>query len=201
MGGGLNVCGNMLLMLKEHQLRTQALFSLVQHSYNAHGIGAVRLWGTALNMRQGNERYRPTFLACALANRVMGGRLVETVHSKGEPTFTGRGKFRYRGEVEDYGPQPVLWSYAFREGNRCGLIVLNIDVDEAHSVAVAFDGKVKGGIAKRWRLVSDSVTANNEFEQPVPQVRLLEGAVENFAPGHRFALPAHSAMALGWQVE
>lgn len=66
---------NMLLMLKEHQLRTLALFSLVQHSYNAHGIGAVRLWGTALNMRQGNERYRPTFLACALANRVMGGRL------------------------------------------------------------------------------------------------------------------------------
>ena len=200
-GGGLNVCGNMLLMLKEHHLRTQALFSLVQHSYNAHGIGPVRLWGTALNMRRGNERYRPTFLACALANRVMGGRLVETVHSHGEPTFTGRGKVRYRGEAEDYGPLPVLWSYAFRDGDRRSLVVLNIDVAEAGPLAVAFDGKVNGGTAKRWRLVSDSVTANNEFEQPEPQVRLVEDAVEHFAPGHRYTLPAHSAMALEWQAE
>ena len=66
-GGGLNVLGTMLLMLKEHHLRTQALFSLVQHSYNAHGIGPVRLWGTALCMRKGMERYRPTFLGCAMA--------------------------------------------------------------------------------------------------------------------------------------
>ncbi|MFO8014420.1 MAG: hypothetical protein R6X20_14070, partial [Phycisphaerae bacterium] len=124
-GGGLNVAGNMLLMLKEHHLRTQALFSLVQHSYNAHNIGPVRLWGTALNMRKGHERYRPTFLACALANRVIGGDLVATDHSDGQPTFTGRGKFRWRGKVEDYGPLPVLWSYAFREGERRGLILLN----------------------------------------------------------------------------
>jgi hypothetical protein len=200
-GGGLNVCGNMLLMLKEHHLRTQALFSLVQHSYNAHGIGPVRLWGTALNMRQEHERYRPTFLACALANRVMGGQLVETVHSNGEPTFIARGVFRHRGQVENYGPLPVLWSYAFQDGDRRGLILLNIDVAEAHPVTVAFDGKVQGRIAERWRLVSDSLSANNEFEQPEPQVRLVEDAVKDFASGHRFTLPPHSAMALEWQVE
>jgi len=200
-GGGLNVCGNMLLMLREHHLRTQALFSLVQHSYNAHGIGPVRLWGTALNMRRGHERYRPTFLACALANRVIGGDLVETVHSDGEPTFTGRGKFRWRGEVEDYGPLPVLWSYAFRDGDRRGLVVLNVDVAEAHPVSVAFDGEVRGGTARRWRLGADSITANNEFEQPEPQVKLAEDTVDGFAPGHRFTLPAHSAMALQWQVQ
>lgn len=197
-GGGLNVCGNMLLMLKEHHLRTQALFSLVQHSYNAPGIGAVRLWGTALNMRRGHERYRPTFLACALANRVIGGRLVETVHSDDEPTFTGRGKFRSRDKVEDYGPLPVLWSYAFRDGDRRGLVVLNIDVTEAHSVAVEFDAKVKGGTAKRWRLVGDSITANNEFEQPAAEVRLVEDTIKTFASGHRITLPAHSATALEW---
>ena len=200
-GGGLNVAGNMLLMLKEHHLRTQALFSLVQHSYNAHGIGPVRLWGTALNMRKGHQRYRPTFLACAMANRVMGGRLVGTVHSAGEPTFTGRGTFRHRGKVEEYGPLPVLASYAFREGDRRGLILLNIDVAETHPVAVTFEGKVKGGTATRWRLAADSITASNEFEQPEPQVNLVEDAVDGFAPGHRFTLPAHSAMALEWRVE
>ncbi len=201
LGGGLNVAGNMLLMLKEHHLRTQALFSLVQHSYNARGIGPVRLWGTALNMREGHERYRPTFLACALANRVIGGDLVRTEHSDGQPTFTGRGTFRHRGKVEDYGPLPVLWSYAFRDGDRRGLILLNIDVAEAHPVAVAFDGKVKGGTARRWRLTADTITASNEFEQPEPQVELTEDTVADFAPGRRLRLPPHSATALEWRVE
>jgi hypothetical protein len=200
-GGGLNVCGNMLLMLKEHHLRTQALFSLVQHSYNAHGIGPVRLWGTALNMRSGHERYRPTFLACALANRVIGGRLVETEHADGEPTFTGHGSFPGRDGVEDYGPLPVLWSYAFRDGDRCGLIVLNLDVAEARPIALAFDGQVRGATARRWRLTAESVTADNEFEQPEPQVQLVEDVVGDFTPGYRFTAPPHSMLALEWQVE
>jgi len=199
-GGGLNVLGDMLLMLKDHHLRTQALFSLIQHSYNARGIGAVRLWGTALNMRQGHERYRPTFLACAMANRVLGGDLVETVHGAGEPTFTATGPFR-RDKVETSGPWPVLWSYAFREGPRRGLIILNIDVEQAHPVAVAFEGKVAGGRAARWRLAADSITANNEFEQAEPQVRLQEDEVPGFASGRVFTLPPHSAMVLEWRVE
>ena len=199
-GGGLNVMGDMLLMLKEHHLRTQALFSLVQHSYNARDIGPVRLWGTALCMRKGHERYRPTFLACAMANKVMGGNLVETVHAGAEPTFTGEGIFRGRGQIEKYGPLPVLWSYAFAEGKRRGLVLLNIDTSQARPVAVAFDGTVRGGKAKRWSLTAPSITANNEFEQPEPQVKLLKTEVAGFASGHHLTLPAHSACALEWEV-
>lgn len=54
--GGLNVANCMLQMLKDYGCRTQCLFSLVQHSYNAHNVGRVHLWGTALNMRNGHER-------------------------------------------------------------------------------------------------------------------------------------------------
>ncbi|MFO8012147.1 MAG: hypothetical protein R6X20_02460, partial [Phycisphaerae bacterium] len=72
---------------------------------------------------------------------------------------------------------------------------------DAHDVAVAFDGKVKGGTARRWRLTADSITANNEFEQPEPQVELVEDAVADFVSGRRFTLPAHSATALEWRVE
>ena len=199
-GGGLNVLGNMLLMLKRHHLRTQALFSLVQHSYNARDIGPVRLWGTALCMRKGHERYRPTFLACAMANKVMGGNLVETVHAGAEPTFTGEGLFRGRGQIETYGPLPVLWSYAFAEGRRRGLVLLNIDTSRAHPVAVAFEGTVRGRKATRWLLTAPRITANNEFEQAEPQVKLVEDEVAGFASGHRLTLPAHSAMALEWEV-
>ncbi len=131
----------------------------------------------------------------------MGGDLVETVHSGVEPTFTARGVFRRREGPQTVGPLPVLASYAFREGGRRGLIVLNVDVAEAHPVAVAFRGGVAGGRATRWRLTADSITANNEFEQTEPQVRLVEDTVAGFRSGHRFILPAHSAMALQWRVK
>lgn len=42
-GGGINVANTILLMLKEHHMRTQCLFALAQHSYNARDLGPVRL--------------------------------------------------------------------------------------------------------------------------------------------------------------
>ncbi len=200
-GGGLNVLGNMLLMLKEHHLRTQALFSLVQHSYRAHGIGPVRLWGTALCMRKGKERYRPTFLGCAMANRVMGGDLVETQHTDANPTFTAKGRFGWRRPLEELKDLPVVWSYAFRDGKRRGLVLLNIDTSRAQPVTVAFDGKVAGGRAKRWMLSANAITAGNEFEGGEPQVKLAEREIAGFESGYKVDMPPHSAFALGWEME
>jgi len=200
-GGGLNVANNMLLMLKEHHLRTQALFSLVQRGYDASGVGVVRLWGTALNMRKGHERYRPTFLACALANRVMGGDLVETVHGGTDPTFSATGAFSSRRGVETIEGIPTIWSYAFAEGSRRGLILVNLDTSRTRPVAVEFEGRAAGGRAQAWLLSADSIAANNEFEQPEAQVKVRESAVPEFASGSRLALPPFSMAALAWQVE
>ncbi len=198
LGGGLNVCNNMLLMLKDHGLRTQCLFSLVQHGYRAES-GVVRLWGTALNMRQGHERYRPTFLACATANRVIGGDLIETVHSGGEPTFEATGMFSRHEGVETMHDVPCLWTYAFHEGDRRGLIIANLDVADAHRVAVQFEGEVTEP-ARQWLLTAKGITASNEFEFDEPQVRVQETQIEPFGSGAQLTVPAHSLMALQWRV-
>ncbi|MFO7956482.1 MAG: hypothetical protein R6X33_05240 [Candidatus Brocadiia bacterium] len=198
-GGGLNVANTMLLMLKEHHLRTQCLFSLVQHGYRA-STGTVRLWGTALNMREGHERYRPTFLACMLANKVMGGDLVETAHTGQTPTFSATGVFSRREGVETMERLPTIWSYAFREGNRRGLILVNLDVSEPRPVALEFEGQVREEGAQWWLLSADEITANNEFEQADPRVRITEGALEDFTSGRRIQLPPHSMMALQWHT-
>lgn len=199
-GGGLNVANNMLTMLKEHHIRTQALFSLVQHAYNASGVGPVRLWGTALTMRAGRERYRPTFLACATANGVMHGDLVKTVHEGTRPTFDSTAEFSRRNGVETMSDVPVLWSYAFSDGKTRALVVVNLDTNKAREVAVAFEGAADGP-ATSWLLAADSITANNEFEQPEPQVKVQENEVADFASGHRLTLPAHSMIALKWKVQ
>jgi len=197
-GGGLNVANNMLLMLKEHGLRTQCLFALAQHSYNARNVGPVRLWGTALCMRKGKERYRPTFLACAAANRVLGGDLVETVHSGADPTFSATGVFSRRKGTQTVGDIPVLWSYAFAEGTRRGLILISLDTSKPRPVVVAFKGEVAGGEARSWALAADAITASNEYEAGEPQVRLRERPLKPFASGQRLVLPPHSMTVVEW---
>jgi len=200
-GGGLNVLNNMLMMLKEHHLRTQCLFSLAQHSYNAQGIGPVRLWGTALCMRDGHQRYRPTFLACATANRVMGGDLVETTHAGLDPTFTATGVFSSRAGAETLRDLPVIWSYAFAEGNRRGLILISLDTSQPHPVDVAFDGEVDGGQARSWLLTAERITDNNEYEGGEPQVKVAEESLDGFRSGTRVVLPPFSMRALSWRIK
>ncbi|MCX8038289.1 MAG: hypothetical protein N3D11_14770 [Candidatus Sumerlaeia bacterium] len=200
LGGGLTVANNMLLMLKEHRLRHQALFSLVQHSYNAQGIGPVRLWGTALNMRKGHERFRPTFLACATANRVLGGDLVETRHSGADPKFSATGIFSRKG-VETLTDIPTLWSYAFVQDRKRCMILVNLDTAKPQRVAIRFAGAVANNTARRWLLAADSIAANNEFENPAPQVAILEDTVADFASGKVLTLPPHSMTALAWQAQ
>jgi len=200
-GGGLNVANSMLLMLKEHHLRNQCLFSLAQHSYNAHGIGPVRLWGTALCMRAGHERFRPTFLACATANNVIGGDLVETVHAGLEPTFDATGVFSKREGVQTLEQLPVILSYGFADGRRRGLILVSLDTSEACPIEVQFDGDVAGDRAKGWLLTANKIADNNEFETPEPQVRVIERTIEDFRSGWRWKLPPFSMLALSWEQD
>ncbi|MFQ6096899.1 MAG: hypothetical protein ACE5O2_04170 [Armatimonadota bacterium] len=199
-GGGLNVVNAMLLMLREQHARTQCLFSLAQHHYNARNVGPVRLWGTALNMRRGHERYRPTFLACALANKVIGGDLVETSLRGELPTFSASGVFEGSKEPRTVEDLPALWSYAFKDGKRMGLILINLDTTNAHPVKVAFDGQVVDGRAKTWRLVADRIEASNEDERPAPEVTVQAETLTSFASGSELTLPPFSMLGLRWTV-
>ena len=200
-GGGLNVANNMLTMMKDHHLRSQCLFSLAQHSYNARGIGAVRLWGTALCMRKGRERYRPTFLACATANKVIGGDLAATTHGGAEVTFDATGPFSRRGPAETVKDLPTIWSYAFAEGTRRGLILVNLDTARPRPVAVSFKGAPAGRSARSWLLGAKKISDNNEFETQTPQVTVTESRLTGFGSGRRLMLPPFSLRALQWHVE
>jgi hypothetical protein len=199
-GGGLNVANTMLMMLKEHGARTQCLFSLVQHSYRARGVGSVRLWGTALNMRRGHERFRPTFLACMVANHVTGGDLVETVHAGADPTFDATGVFDRGSGATTLRGLPCLRSYAFADGARRGLVLINLSTSHGLPASLEFSGGTADSKARSWLLTADSITANNEFEQPEPQVRVVEEEMTDFGSGARVVVPPFSMRALSWQA-
>jgi hypothetical protein len=188
-------------LLKENHVRDQCLFSLIQHHYNAQKVGPVRLWGTALSMRGGQRRYRPTFLACAAANRAIGGDLVETLHSGADPTFSATGVFRNRQGPETVEDLPEISSYAFADGRRRGLILINLSTSAAHAVSVEFEGRTVRGTGKSWVLAADSIAANNEFEAGEPQVVMREGSLAQFQSGWEERLPPFSMRVLTWEVE
>lgn len=198
MAGGLNVGHTMLLMLKEHGIRIQNAFPLASGSDGG-------IWDFVLSMREGHRRFRPTFLAMELANNVIRGDLVQTTHTGDNPTWSARGVFftEWRKEPEPitYADLPCLTSYAFRDGARRGIILVNLDLERTVPVELRFQGGVKGGRARTWRLTADSIAATNEWIHEEPQVVLQNEVVDAFQSGHAADIPPFSMHGYTWESE
>jgi hypothetical protein len=201
LGGGLNLINDSLHMLRDCGVRSQCLFNLNQSSFRED----VKLWGFMPGLSLDAPRYRPNFLAMEVANKVLRGDLVETRHSEDEPTFTAHGimEWRWRQEPEfsDYGPLPTIRSYAFKDGDTCGVILFNLDTRDAHRAKLHFPGAVKDGSAHAWQLTADSIAANNEYETGEPQVRIATSTIQDFANGKILDMPPHSMLAIEWEQE
>ncbi len=205
LGAGLNISNTMLRFLKRHGIRTQAFFNFSQFSFNMRFYHLdnfnVRLWGSGINFRQGYERYRPTWLANELVNKVLAGNLLETIHTGANPTNTVTGTFEYNGNPETKNGFPEILSYALANGNKRGLILYNLSTTTPHVVAIEFDGShnAVNANAKSWLLTASSVAANNEPENSEPQVQVVETHINGFQSGIRIMLPQHSLRVISWE--
>ncbi|MFP4145608.1 MAG: hypothetical protein ACLFV3_10740 [Phycisphaeraceae bacterium] len=207
LGGGVNAINSKLLIMKEYGVRTQNLFTFTQFDFTGGGsFGSgvtVRVWGQVTNMRPDDRRYRPAFLAGQVANEVIGGDLVQTVHEGADPTFDATGLFEWSWTDQHPEPTtvedvPTIYSYGFQEGDRRGLILVSLAVNETHPVEIQFDGQATGE-ADRWVLTADAIDASNEPEHEV-QVRPQHEKVEGFKSGHTLDLPPHSMIVYEWDV-
>jgi hypothetical protein len=196
-GGGINIINDALMMMRERRIRAQCQFNLNQKNF----FHRVKLWGFVPGLNR-DQRYRPTFLAEKIANGIIGGDIVRTVHSGAGPTFSATGHFEDdRDSVQAYEDVPTLWSYGFREGSRRGLILFNLDTQRPHRVSVNFAGQVGGeGATAQW-LTADSIAANNEYETGEPQVEIREEQMPDFHSGTTLELPPFSMVGLEWQLE
>lgn len=212
--GAVNYLNGLLLPMREYQIRKQCYFNSIQFSHKGGGdafgskeAGTVRIWGQVLSMLPGHERYRPGFLAAQMLNRVLSGDMVETIHLGAEPVFEATGPFStaIQGFAKDQPvtlkDQPVIWSYAMRDGNRRAVILVNLDTGQTRPARLEFDGPVKAG-AHQVQLAADSLTANNELDwnPDKPQVELRETDLANFRNGQSLTLPPHSMTTLQWRI-
>lgn len=176
-------------MLREQKIRSQCMFTLAQLAY-----GKVRLWGTTVCMKRGAERYRPTFLAEMLINRVLRGDLVAVTTSGADPKWTCKG-------VYDKNPPfdvPYVQAYGTADGPRRGLIVFNLHRADALPVRLVLPGPVKAGSVAQWRMTADHIGANNEPEHDA-QVKVAERRLDDLASGTELKLEPFSMTVLRWE--
>lgn len=211
--GGMSATHTMLILLKHWGARTQQSFNLSQFSFSPGGAfgnipGRVRVWGGVLGIGDpARRRYRPRFLALKMANEVLGGDLVETVHTGADPKFSVTNRFG-----AGYGPSrnpvemtvadiPRIHSYAFREGRRTGLILVSNDPRETRPVVLEFDGTPDEGSARMWVLESPELESTNEpdWAPDAPAVTVEESRPADFASGHRLDLPPATMVVLEWE--
>jgi hypothetical protein len=217
MAGGLNTQNYSLMLMKYHGARTQNSFLFGQTSFKTGngsfgnmGDTRIRVWGGAVGFSSSNTfRLRPRLLCMQAANRVMGGDLVETVHTGADPKFSvtnlfGTGYSQGRNPVEmTVSDIPRILSYAFKEGKRHGLILVSQDTREAQDVVIQFAGAVDGAQARVYQVAADDLEATNELDWAPdgPQVVMKESTLSGFASGQRLSLPKASITSIEWQEQ
>ena len=200
-GGGVNIANWMLMMLQEQKVRTQNFFTLFQTGFSYASGKQVRLWGCALNARPDQQRFRPSFLACMMANQVLGGDLVTVAKPGADPKWTVKGAVGYSGNkpVEPF-DVPYVQAYATKDGKTRGLIVFNFHRTDTLPVEIKFPGTVKAGSATKWTLAADKIDANNEIEHE-EQVKVAEEKMDALASGAPLALKPFSMTVVRWEEQ
>lgn len=218
-GGETIYLNHMLLKLRDMGMRRQSYFVLTGEGHKFSGTGAfgseeagyVRIFGKILrlpNEGDGEPRFRPGWLALSLVNNVILENMVQTNLSEGAPTFTVTAIFpdlretrRNQAHEETLENLPEFFSYAFREGKKRSVILVNLNTEESRSVILRFNGYPQPGSATGWFLKADHYTDNNEIDwnPESPQVTLETRAIDNFANGYNVNVPPLRLVAIEWE--
>ncbi len=195
LGAGLAVADHMLLMLRDLGVTTQCLFALPEFQNPFHAQGAKRtipLWGSVVDMGGESNRKRPLFLAEQLINKALLPVML-TTHVVGDPTWNQSLSSNDKVELSR---AHLIQSFAFRDGDRLSLILLNLS--RSQSLPVQFDGPLEPrGQVEENLLTSAHITDSNEQEATVS---IHVNHLRSFDPRRPYLLPPFSLTVLEWEV-
>ncbi len=182
---GLAHTEHMLLMMKLG-VKYQNTFALPQYKYSdtsATNRPLVPMWGIVIDMGTTNRR-RPQFLTQALANSVINGNMVQTVHTGADPTWNQK-------SLSDSVTLPTahdLQSFAFVNGATSSVVVFNLS--QTLTLPVTFSGaNAPSGSVTVSQITSANITDNNETSNVVQTATQTLSA---FNPATAYSLPPFS---------
>jgi len=191
LAGGVNVMNAMLLHQKYNHTIDSCYF-VFGGNKNPDRKFELDLykWSTHYETEDGSYRYNPQTVGLKLVNKVMGGDLLETVHSGNKPTFS---TVSYKKLKPLDTPLDNLWSFAYRNGDKRSLIVVNLDLHQPHKIKV--EHRDDGNNAIQRVMTGESFLAHNMNEE---QVVIIETPLENLSSGRIVEVPACSILTLEW---
>ena len=194
LGAGLAVADHMLLMLRDLGITTQCLFALpeFQNPFRAPGSKkTIPLWGSIVDMGGESNRRRPAFLAEQLINDALLPVMLMT-HVAESPTWN---QPLSSNDKVALAHAHLIQSFAFRDGDRLSLILLNLS--RSQSLPVQFEGPMgpRGEVEEKL-LTSPHITDSNEHEAAVS---IHTNRLPSFDPQRTYRLPPFSLTVLKWK--
>jgi hypothetical protein len=187
-GAGVATAEHMLQMMRDGVLYQNA-FALPQFSVQRSDQKTVKLWGMVVDMGTTNRR-RPQFLSQALANEVIGGKMLQTLQTGANPTWNQ--------PLSSDGVQLTgahnLQSFAFQNGTAKSIIIFNLS--QTAALPVTFSGvNAPAGTVTLQQLTSASILDNNETTD---KVSATTSTLPSFSPAKALSLPPFSMTILTW---
>jgi len=196
MGAGLALADHMLLMLRDLGITTQCLFGLPEYVNNFTAPGPRRmipLWGAVVDMGGATNLRRPQFVTEQLANEAILPTML-TTHVTG-PAPTWNQPLSQNDKIKLDHAQ-LIQSFAFAEGSRHSLILLNLSRTE--SIPVTFAGPNKPSTTvEESRVTAANITDSNETTQ---LVSIHRQHIAAFDPNAPYRLPPFSLTVLRWDT-
>lgn len=186
-GAGVAVADNMLQMMRAG-VQYQNVFCLSGYQFKRSDGNLVRLWGEVVDMGTTNRR-RPQFYAHALANSAVGGSMVQTVQTGGNPVWNQL----LSSDNVVLSNAHYIQSFAFVNGKTTSLVLFNLSLGS--TLPVTFSGvNAPTGNVQVSQLASASIIDNNEFSNTVQPTT----TTATFNASTAFSLPPHSMTVLTW---
>jgi hypothetical protein len=187
-GAGIAQTEHMLQMMRIGA-KYQNAAALPRQEFNRGDGSSVTLLGGAADMETA-DRHGLQFLTQALANRAIGGEMLETVQSGANPTWNQPPSSDH---VELNGAH-YLQSFAFQNGSSAFVIVFNLN--QTAALPVTFSGaKAPVGTVRMTQIASARITDDNETSAAVQPT---EQTLSRFNPAAGLLLPPFSMTLLNW---
>ncbi len=134
-------------------------------------------------------------LTTAFNKKTVAEQTLETLEKMGQATSSVWAKCV---EVVD-DPTPAVVSYAFKQGSKRSLIVLNMNTTESQELTVTFSGSAQGNVAQQYLLTSESASDANWLEGGEAAVVVDEQILNDFHSDKTITIPPCSVQSIVWE--
>jgi hypothetical protein len=197
-GAGLTLADHMLLMLRDLGVKNQAVWALTQFEQGFANTKTgesehVPLFGTVVDVGGATDRRRPQFLVEQMINAALLPTMLRTRVSGSNPTWDQAKSAN--GDIELEGAH-LLQSFAFADGPRRSLVVLNLSRSQALPITLSGRSAPRGTVDVS-QLQAARIYDSNETQE---NVRIVHRSVDAFDGSKAFAVQPFSMTVLQWTV-